>query len=62
MSSTPSINKSYAMIIFEESKRSLAHPTHVSEVNEGIALFSNNGGDRSGNASNPGSIAMFSNK
>ncbi|OIT22086.1 hypothetical protein A4A49_65486, partial [Nicotiana attenuata] len=36
----PSINKVYAMIISEESRRSMCHSSQVSEVTEGTALFS----------------------
>ncbi|XP_070057704.1 uncharacterized protein [Nicotiana tomentosiformis] len=62
MSPTSSINKANAMIISEKNRRSLALPKHVSKVNEGIVLFSNNRGYRAGNSSSPGSTAKFSSK
>ncbi|XP_059283708.1 uncharacterized protein LOC132037232 [Lycium ferocissimum] len=39
---TPSINKAYAMIMSEESRRSMFSP-HVPEASEGIALFGGRG-------------------
>ncbi|XP_075101462.1 uncharacterized protein LOC107791836 [Nicotiana tabacum] len=43
MSLSPSINKAYSMIISEESRRAMSHSSQVSEINEGITLFSNKG-------------------
>ncbi|XP_019260809.1 PREDICTED: uncharacterized protein LOC109238785 [Nicotiana attenuata] len=43
MSHRPSINKAYSMIISEESKREISHSSQVSEINEGVTLFSNKG-------------------
>ncbi|XP_070013095.1 uncharacterized protein [Nicotiana sylvestris] len=62
MSPTPSINKVYAVIVSEESRRSLTPHTHVPEINEGIVLFSNNGGYRATNSHNPGNTIMYNNK
>ncbi|XP_075078932.1 uncharacterized protein LOC142164639 [Nicotiana tabacum] len=43
MSPTPTINKSYSMIIGEESRRSVANFAQTSIANEGIAMFSGKG-------------------
>ncbi|XP_025884808.1 uncharacterized protein [Solanum lycopersicum] len=43
MRPTPSINKAYAMIISEESRRSLSSSSYSSEIAEGTTLFSGKG-------------------
>nr|XP_016464025.1 PREDICTED: uncharacterized protein LOC107787023 [Nicotiana tabacum] len=43
MSSRPSINKAYSMIISEESRRVLAQPLQVTKVHDVTALFSSKG-------------------
>ncbi|XP_075096151.1 uncharacterized protein LOC142174258 [Nicotiana tabacum] len=56
-------NKLLSGMVYATSaqKEILTPPTHVSEINEGIALFSNNGGYMATNSPSPSNIAMYNN-